>query len=172
VSTVLPARVCGRCRHRHAQPGELASVARWTRVFHEAVASFLHRAVAFLPVSGASVIGQNDIGPYNVCLDGDELVGVFNWDSACPITPLLEPAFIAWRCVPLWREIGPQAAVRRLTFIAATYKAVAGNDAAAVVRSLNAVKQADAGFETVLAFHGISLHLHRLPYMLLPLGLA
>jgi aminoglycoside phosphotransferase (APT) family kinase protein len=34
-------------------------------------------------------------------------VGVFDWDLAGPTTPLLELAFIAWNCVPLWRDIGP-----------------------------------------------------------------
>jgi Ser/Thr protein kinase RdoA (MazF antagonist) len=28
----------------------------------------------------ASLIGHNDIAPYNVCFDGDEVAGVFDWD--------------------------------------------------------------------------------------------
>ena len=47
-----------------------------------------------------------------------------------------------------------------------------GNDAATVVEDLYAAKRPGAGFETMLAFHGASLHLHRPPYTLLPLGLA
>jgi hypothetical protein len=45
-------------------------------------------------------------------------------------------------------------------------------DPATVVAELYAAKQPGAGFEAMLAFHGISLHLHRPPYTLLPLGLA
>jgi aminoglycoside phosphotransferase (APT) family kinase protein len=63
-----------------------------------------------------------------VCFDGAELVGVFDWDLAGPTTPPLELAFIAWNCVPLWRDIGPRAAARRLTVIAATYGTVAARE--------------------------------------------
>jgi len=40
---------------------------------------------------------------------------------AGPSTPLFELAFIAWSCVPLWRDVGPAAAAGRLQVIAATY---------------------------------------------------
>jgi hypothetical protein len=87
---------------------QLVSVVRWTRVFHSAVAGFSHPGPwRFFPVTDASLIGHNDIAPYNVCFDGAELVGVFDWDLAGPTTPPLELAFIAWNCVPLWRDIGP-----------------------------------------------------------------
>jgi aminoglycoside phosphotransferase (APT) family kinase protein len=69
------------------------------------------------------MIGHNDIAPYNVCFAGDELVGVFDWDLAGPSTPLDELAFIAWNCVPLWRDDGPDPAARRLALIAAAYGA-------------------------------------------------
>ncbi len=65
--------------------------------------------------------GHNDIAPYNVCFDGDELAGVFDWDLAAPATPLLELAFIAWNCVPLCRDTGPGTAAARLRVIAAAY---------------------------------------------------
>jgi hypothetical protein len=82
--------------------GQIASVVSWTRVFHGAVAGFSHPGPwRFFPVTGPSLIGHNDIAPYNVCFDGDELVGVFDWDLAGPSTPLLALAFIAWNCVPL-----------------------------------------------------------------------
>ena len=67
------------------------------------------------------VIGHNDIAPYNVCFDGDDLAGVFDWDFAGPTTPLFELAFIAWNCVPLWRDIGAELAGERLAVIASTY---------------------------------------------------
>jgi hypothetical protein len=59
--------------------------------------------------------------PYNACFADDELTGVFDWDLAGPSTPLFELAFIAWNCVPLWRDIGAEVAAERLTVIAASY---------------------------------------------------
>jgi hypothetical protein len=101
---------------------QICSVASWTRTFHEAVAGFSHPGPwRFFPVTSPSLIGHNDIAPYNVCFDGDVLVGVFDWDLAGPSTPLLELAFIAWNCVPLWRDTGPGNAVQRLRAIAAAY---------------------------------------------------
>jgi phosphotransferase family enzyme len=101
---------------------QIASVARWTRVFHTAVAGFRHDGPwRYFPVPSPTLVGHNDIAPYNVCFDGDELVGVFDWDMAGPTTPLAELAFIAWNCVPLWRDIGPRRAADRLTIIASSY---------------------------------------------------
>jgi hypothetical protein len=108
---------------------QIASVVRWTRAFHDAVAGFSHPGpwrlfpVPGLSRTGPSLIGHNDIAPYNVCFAGDALAGVFDWDMAGPSTPLLELAFIAWNCVPLWRDIGAEAAASRLRIIAAAYGA-------------------------------------------------
>jgi Phosphotransferase enzyme family len=104
---------------------QVVSVVRWTRAFHDAVTGFSYPGPwRFFPVTSPSLIGHNDIAPYNVCFDGDELAGVFDWDLAGPSTPLLELAFIAWNCVPLWRDIGPGNAAARLEVISATYGAV------------------------------------------------
>jgi hypothetical protein len=104
---------------------QVISVVTWTRAFHDSVAGFSHPGPwRFFPVTSPTLIGHNDIAPYNVCFDGDELVGVFDWDLAGPSTPLLELAFIAWNCVPLWRDISPRTAAARLAVIAATYGAV------------------------------------------------
>jgi Phosphotransferase enzyme family len=101
---------------------QICSVASWARTFHEAGADFSHPGPwRFFPVTSPSLIGHNDIAPYNVCFDGDVLVGVFDWDLAGPSTPLLELAFIAWNCVPLWRDTGPGNAAQRLRAIAAAY---------------------------------------------------
>ncbi len=102
------------------------SVVRWTRRFHEAVAGFTHPGPwRFFPVAGpTTLIGHNDIAPYNVCFAGEEVAGVFDWDFAGPSTPLLELAFIAWNCVPLWSDIGPGTAAERLTTIADAYGAL------------------------------------------------
>ena len=102
--------------------GQIRSVVSWTHMFHEAVADFEHagpwRALAF---DRPTLVAHNDIAPYNVCFDGDELGGVFDWDLAGPSTPLLELAFIAWNCVPLWRDGGDRWSAERLELIAATY---------------------------------------------------
>ena len=95
---------------------------RWTRRFHDVVAGFRHPGPwRFCRVERPSLICHNDIAPYNACFDGDELTGVFDWDLAGPSTPLFELAFIAWNCVPLWRDIGAALAAERLTLIAASY---------------------------------------------------
>jgi len=108
---------------------QIISVVRWTRAFHRAVAGFSHPGPwRFFPVTSPALIGHNDIAPYNVCFAGDELVGVFDWDLAGPSTPLLELAFIAWNCVPLWRDIGPATAAARLAVISATYGPVAARE--------------------------------------------
>jgi len=101
------------------------SVVRWTRAFHDAAAGFSHPGPwRYFPIADATLIGHNDIAPYNVCFEGDQLVGVFDWDMSGPSTPLFELAFIAWNCVPLWRDIGAELAAQRLTLIAATYGGV------------------------------------------------
>ncbi len=101
---------------------QIASVARWTLAFHHAVGDFSHPGPwRYFPIAGPTLIGHNDIAPYNVCFDGDDLVGIFDWDMSGPSTPLFELAFIAWNCVPLWRDIGAELAAQRLTLIAATY---------------------------------------------------
>jgi Ser/Thr protein kinase RdoA (MazF antagonist) len=95
---------------------------RWTRGFHNAVAGFTHPGPwRYFPVRQPSLICHNDIAPYNACFAGDELTGVFDWDLAGPSTPLFELAFIAWNCVPMWQDIGPGHAARRLSLIASAY---------------------------------------------------
>jgi len=101
---------------------QIASMVRWTRALHTAVADFTHPGPwRFFPMSPTTLIGHNDIAPYNVCFEGDELVGVFDWDLAGPTTPLFELAFLAWNAVPLWRDIGADLAAARLRVIAQTY---------------------------------------------------
>ncbi len=102
--------------------GQIGSLVRWTRAFHNAVTGFNHPGPwRFFRVPHASLICHNDIAPYNACFAGDDVAGVFDWDLAGPSTPLMELAFIAWNCVPLWRDIGPDNAARRLALIASSY---------------------------------------------------
>lgn len=101
---------------------QIVSLVTWTRAFHVAVADFDHPGPwRYFSVPHPTLIGHNDIAPYNACFQDDQLVGVFDWDLAGPTTPLNELAFIAWNCVPLWRDVGEVRAVRRLGLIAETY---------------------------------------------------
>ena len=135
VLSYLPGRVVDKDTET-LSAGQIVSLVRWTRAFHEAVAGFSHGGPwRFFPVEEPTLIGHNDIAPYNACFDGDDLVGVFDWDLAGPTTPLFELAFIAWNCVPLWRDVGADAAAARLRLIAATY---GGLDAHQILRAVPA----------------------------------
>lgn len=95
--------------------GQIDSLVAWTRDFHEAVSDFDHgEGWRHPPLPQPTLIGHNDIAPYNVCFDGDELAGVFDWDLAGPSNQLMELAFIGWNCVPLWRDAGDETTVLRL----------------------------------------------------------
>jgi hypothetical protein len=129
VLTYLPGRVVDIDRDTLSDE-QLRSIVAWTRSFHEAVAGFTHDGPwRFFGVDAPTLIAHNDIAPYNVCFDDDdELCGVFDWDFAGPSTPLLELAFIAWNCVPLWRNGDPVHAAGRLVDIATTYGAVSASE--------------------------------------------
>ncbi len=132
--------------------GQIDSLVRWTRSLHAAVAGFSHPGPwRYFPVAHATLIGHNDIAPYNVCFDGDELAGVFDWDLAGPSTPLLELAFIAWNCVPLWCDIGAKDAAERLEAIADAY---GGPDASAILLAVPARIQAMLDWILVAAAAG------------------
>jgi hypothetical protein len=101
---------------------QLISVVSWARDFHAAVADFAHPGPwRYFPVPQPTLIGHNDIAPYNACFDGDNVVGVFDWDLSGPTNPLNELAFMAWNCVPLWADIGEERAAHRVRLIADTY---------------------------------------------------
>jgi Phosphotransferase enzyme family len=121
ILTYLPGRVVD-IDSELLSPGQITSLMRWTRDYHKAVAGFTHPGPwRFFPVARPSLICHNDIAPYNVSFAGDQIAGVFDWDLAGPSTPLFELAFIAWNCVPLWRDIGPANAASRLNLIASGY---------------------------------------------------
>jgi hypothetical protein len=110
-------------------PTQLGALAAWTRALHDAAAGFEHPGPWRYPsIPGATVIGHNDIAPYNVCWEGDQLVGVFDWDLAGPTTPVMELAFIAWNCVPLWRDLGDEPSAERLVRICDGYGSVSPID--------------------------------------------
>jgi len=136
ILSFLPGRVVDLDAAESLSPRQIFSVVSWTRAFHDAVDGFSHPGPwRYFPVDQPTLIGHNDIAPYNVCFAGDELAGVFDWDLAGPSTPLLELAFIAWNCVPLWSAIDPRVAADRLQVIAAAY-GDGGPDARAILRAV------------------------------------
>jgi hypothetical protein len=56
--------------------------------------------------------------------------------------PRLEPAFIAWNWVPLWRDIGSGATAQRLQVIAAAY---GGADAHQILHAVPPLEDAVSG---------------------------
>lgn len=133
VLSYLPGQVLDQ-EHEMLSTGQLRAMAGWTRAFHDVVTGFAHPGPwRYCPFPGPTLIGHNDIAPYNVCFQGDDIVGVFDWDMAGPTTPLLELAFIAWNAVPLWRDTGPGTAAGRLRVIAASY---GGPDAAQILQAV------------------------------------
>jgi len=120
----MPGRVLD-VDHEALSDAQLVSLVSWARRFHEAVSGFTHDGPwRYFPIPMPTLIGHNDLAPYNVCFDGDELCGVFDWDLAGPTTPLDELAFMAWNCVPLTRDIDPDTAAQRLRLMASTYGGV------------------------------------------------
>ena len=102
--------------------GQLHSLTQWTKDFHQVVADFEHPGPwRFFSSLTPSLIGHNDLGPYNVCFDGDELVGVFDWDLAGPSTPMSELVAVAWTSVPLAATGDAEGLARRLRVVAEAY---------------------------------------------------
>jgi hypothetical protein len=131
---------------------QLCDVSRWARELHEAVAGVDDRGPwRFFGVDQPTVVAHNDLAPYNLCFEGDQLSGVFDWDLAGPSTPLLELAHLAWNGVPLFRPIPPRDAARRLDAMAASYGGCTGRDILAAVPTR--VQVAVDGIRTAVA-HG------------------
>jgi hypothetical protein len=134
--TYLPGRVVDNDTE-HLSDRQLTALVAWTRDLHRAVADFRHAGPWRYPViPDATLIGHNDIAPYNACfaagageahetaaggVNDGALAGVFDWDMSGPTNPLMELGFIAWNCVPMWRDIGPAAAAHRLTLMTRAY---------------------------------------------------
>src|SRR5690348_16358375 len=65
VLSYLPGRVIEPDTER-LSGGQMVSLVRWTRSFHDAVAGFSHPGPwRYFPVSEPTLIGHNDIAPYN-----------------------------------------------------------------------------------------------------------
>ncbi|HKT04090.1 MAG TPA: phosphotransferase [Rugosimonospora sp.] len=103
-------------------PAQLDALVRWTAGFHRAVAGFSHPGPwRYFPIPNPTLIGHNDIAPYNACFAGDAVAGVFDWDLSGPTNPLAELAFMAWNCVPLWEDVTAARAAARLDLMASAY---------------------------------------------------
>jgi aminoglycoside phosphotransferase (APT) family kinase protein len=83
----------------------LLQVARWMRVYHDAVAGFVPPAGALWRMGGrwrpGLIIGHNDAAPYNAVWRNGRLAGFFDWDMAGPVTADWDLAFAAFSWVPL-----------------------------------------------------------------------
>lgn len=119
----LPGHVVGVDDDAELTDAQLASLARWARSMHDAVAGWSHAGPwrFFGAEAIATHITHNDLNPSNVCFDGDDLAGVFDWDLAGPSTPMLDLAQLAWRCIPLVQPIPSADAARRLRIITEAY---------------------------------------------------
>ena len=66
----------------------LVQVGRWMRRVHDATADFIppadERWFTGRTMRPGWVVGHQDAAPYNAVMDGDRLVGFFDWDTASP----------------------------------------------------------------------------------------
>jgi Ser/Thr protein kinase RdoA (MazF antagonist) len=134
--------------------GQLVAVGRWARQLHEATRDFADPGPwRFDGPPGADLVGHNDIAPYNICFDGDTLVGVFDWDLAGPTTALMELGFIAWNCIPLYRR--PEGddpdswAAARLRLLADAYRGVDPSDV--LTATVRRTERTISGMQTAAA---------------------
>jgi Ser/Thr protein kinase RdoA (MazF antagonist) len=88
----------------------LVQVGRWLRRVHDLSADFTPPPGAqwFVdsPMQPGWIYGHQDASPYNAVVDGDRLVGFFDWDIAGPSSPEIDIAFSALLWVPLAVEPG------------------------------------------------------------------
>ena len=115
----------------------VADLADWLRGFHDAIADFRPIDPVWRsgprPIMDGEIALHGDLGPWNTVWDGDQLVGVIDWDLAEPGQPIDDVAFLALQLVPLrddeyarragFVEEVPRA--ERLRVLCDTYAAVA-----------------------------------------------
>lgn len=132
----------------------LAAVGRWLRSFHDAVRTYRpgpqrwYFGVA--EPADDEIVCHHDVAPYNMAFDGDDLVGVFDWEMASPGPAAGDLAFLAWNGVPLFRAALPDADVaRRLRLLTDAYGDPAIHPAAllelALERMRTAIDRIEAG---------------------------
>ena len=83
----------------------LVQVGQWMRRIHDATAVFIppkdERWFTGRTMQHGWVVGHQDAAPYNAVMDGDRLVGFFDWDTASPSPRDDDLAFSALLWVPL-----------------------------------------------------------------------
>jgi ribosomal protein S18 acetylase RimI-like enzyme len=94
----------------------LTQVGQWLRRVHDATADFVppvdERWFAGRTMQPGLIVGHQDAAPYNAVMNGDRLVGFFDWDTAGPSSRDFDLAFAALSWVPLY----PPSEVERLGF--------------------------------------------------------
>lgn len=104
-------------------PARLLSLGRWLRALHDAMAGFEHPGPwRFFGAEDPTLITHNDVAPYNVAFDGDEVAGVFDWDLAGPSTWQLDLGLTAWTAIPLFRPIPADEAADRIRVLTLGYQ--------------------------------------------------
>jgi hypothetical protein len=83
----------------------LVQVGQWMRRIHDATAVFMppkdERWFTGRMMQPGLIVGHQDAAPYNAVMDGDRLVGFFDWDTASPSSRDDDLAFSALLWVPL-----------------------------------------------------------------------
>lgn len=103
---------------------QLAALGRWLRALHAAASGFDHPGPwRFFGVDTPTLITHNDVAPYNVAFDGDQVAGVFDWDLAGPSEPACDLGHTAWTAVPFFRPMTTCDAARRLRIFSSAYGA-------------------------------------------------
>ena len=107
---------------------QLASTARWLRDFHTVVAGFPRssRRWRFVErgLEPGEIVCHHDAAMYNLVFDGDELAGVFDWDTAGPGVPLDDLAMFAWASPLLFPDDDAARMAHGLAVIAQGYGGV------------------------------------------------
>jgi hypothetical protein len=90
----------------------LVQVGQWIRRVHDATADFTppadERWFACRPMRPGWIVGHQDAAPYNAAMDGDRLVGFFDWGTAGPSSRENDLAFSAITWVSLASNRGQQ----------------------------------------------------------------
>jgi hypothetical protein len=83
----------------------LIQVGQWLRRVHDLTAEFIppadERWFVGRKMEPGWIVGHQDAAPYNAVVDGDRLVGFFDWDIAGPSTREFDLAFSLLPWVPL-----------------------------------------------------------------------
>ncbi|GIG22232.1 hypothetical protein Cch01nite_29560 [Cellulomonas chitinilytica] len=124
VLTYLPGRVVA-VGDEELTDDQVRSAMRWLREYHDVVRAlprgrrrwrFADRAL-----DDGEIVCHHDAAIYNMAFDGDELAGVFDWDTAGPGIPLDDVAMFAWSSPLLRLGEDPAAAAHGLRVVADAY---------------------------------------------------